>query len=238
MKMTMGMLRRIIRESYEFDMGNVVFSHRRVDGAPRNEPDTEWEADLYTNLEAWVSDTWMPRSLPDTLMALTQSKYKNFFKTARSNETLYRGISRVPIERIERWFTAKKNKMNSAALDVLLSGEEMTDYVPCRILLRPRNEEGGPMSWSRDRGIAETFAATASPGSAEGTMNVVFMTTPARVPGGTFDLEKIQIAVPDLVYTSDTGEHDASETEGEVITFGDVTAIGVKRVSEKAWRNE
>jgi hypothetical protein len=98
MKTTMRQLRRLIRE--ELDLGDVVFSPSRRDGAPRDEPNTPVEEKLFAGFKDWVEETdWARlsgflREL-EAILGSPGAKYSDFFRSPPRGTPLYRGMQAV-----------------------------------------------------------------------------------------------------------------------------------------------
>lgn len=216
MRLPLSALRRLIRE--ELDLGDVVFSPRRVDGVPKNEPDTADEAALFRDLAKWV------RGEPDTRGVYTglgdrlrdllySSKYSDFFRSPPPDTVIYRGMHGVPVSQLSGWLS--RDPKSAAAFRAMMDGDR--GWQPCRFTLAPRKH--GMTSWSTEEDTAaSSFAAASYP--MESATGVVFR---ARAAGArdAVDLSSIQAAVPDLSPGWD---------ESEVLVLGPVVVDGVRMV--------
>lgn len=213
-RLSVSALRRLVRE--ELDLGKVVFSPRRRDGAPTGERDTPEEAKLYGDLESWVVDVEGSAALAARLRSLMDSpRYSDFFHAPPGDVVVYRGLTNLRPEQLRRWMAAVPG--GDETWKAMMAGDD--GWKPCRITLRPKDH--GMMSWSRDEEVAtETFADPMA--NEEGRVSVVFS---AAVAGAreALDLSRITTAVDGLAY--------AGTAEGEVVTFGPVVTSRIRMMA-------
>lgn len=213
MRLSLSSLRRLVRE--ELDLGDVVFSPHRIDGAPVDEPDTAEEARLYRDLAKWIRGEPDSRGtyadLASRLRDLLYSrKHSDFFKSPPPDTVIYRGLHGLTPEAVSRWLS----RSGRDAWPELVDGR----WHPCRITLRPDRDD--MMSWSTSEAVATgTFARNVY--DEPGHVSVVFRAVVAGARDAV-DIDAIQGAVEGLY-----GEL----SEGEVLTLGPVVVDGVRRVS-------
>lgn len=220
MRLPLSSLRRRIREelalgeSRGLDLGDVVFSPRRRDGAPTDEDDTPEEEALFRAIRSWVQkgSENAPPGLADQIRDLLYSpRYSDFFFSPPPDTVIYRGLNDVRPEQLQRWLASSPDVWAS-----MMGGSE--DWHPCRITLTPGPR--GMTSWSTDERVAtEDFADTI--GNRDERVSVVF----SAVVGGArdaLDLAALQRAVEDLSYSG--------IDEGEVIVLGPIVTTGVRMV--------
>ena len=217
MKMTMRQLRRLIRE--ELDLGDVVFSPSRKDGAPTDEPNTPAEEKLFAAFSDWVQHTDWARLSPflkelEAILKSPGAKYSDFFREPPRGTPLYCGMQAVRWTTVEeQWLTGPKNAAARDAMDNSSRGEAECDFTL-------DIGDNYVSSWTTKFKVAEMFAMGQE--RMFSGDNIILVTYPEANPEPMLDLAFIQRAVPELLFAG-------SGDEGEVLGFGPT------RIKEIRW---
>lgn len=189
-----SVLNRLLREIDSVNLGDVQFSPQRIDGARKDEPNTEVENKLMDDLRMWIMDNTSvgdPQNLRKTLIELMQSpKYGKFFQPPQSNRPIYRGLYNISRETLGSW-------LKSCGADI--TGPR--GLKQCKFILRSLS--GGPESWTYSRQTAFDFAQL---GKKKGFYSVVVTAQPVDNLGAFMDLSEIQKKVSFLDFGIDKEE--------------------------------
>lgn len=74
MSLYKNVLRRLLIEAGQPDLGNIQFSPNRTDGASKEEPNTKDEDRIYRALRGWISSSTIDPDVVEKLYQLIQSK--------------------------------------------------------------------------------------------------------------------------------------------------------------------
>jgi hypothetical protein len=234
MRITESQLRRIVRQeilreaqhtqrtnpSAGPDWGDVLFSGKRNDGVPTDEPDTSSEFDFWWDLKEYVSDENLGRLAPSVVQkirdALSSGNYSKLVK-APPYGTLYRGTN------ADEAFVSRVTGLSGD--DLPRAGAMDVDFV-----LNPRGKQGGITSWSSSRRAATGFSgpaldkqgdpAHAAPG--KGFWPVLLWAAPVDNPNLFLDLAPIMTYTNNFLWS-------ARRDEREILGLGPI------RVTQIEW---
>lgn len=203
-----AVLKRLLKES-QLDIGNVQFSPNRIDGAPREEPNTPTEDKLYRDLLSWISSATIDPDSVEVLKGLmSSSKHGQFFREPPIGSEVYRGM-KVTKEVISGWTGLPSEKIAD-------SDDAVVDFT-----LQPKSSAGGLASWSYDMSVAEDFAYGSGKASRRGNYGVVLVAQVKDNSGVFLDLDHITSKV--------RGFQKSSAWEQEVLALGPV------RIDQLVW---
>ena len=223
-QLTVKVMQRLLCEARKsVDLGNIVFSPNRTDGAPTGEPDTPDEAKLYEDLLMWVFGGRFQdpeTTIPLLKKLLTHPRYKKFFVHPQAGSVLYRGISSVPIVKVEGWLSSGGHH---DALEAFHNGPRI-GHISTSLLVKPG--DAGATSWTYDETIARIKFSETKDDPGVGKCDLVFEAAASDNKGIFLDMTRMQSAVADLRFVASGGE--VEENEMEVIALGQVTLSGMR----------
>lgn len=202
-------LKRLLSEAGQPDLGNVQFSPIRTDGVSTDEPNTESEERIYRAFRDWLSGGTIDPDITNELRLLMKSKkYSSFFREPPSGAEVYRGT-----------------KMTEEALSKLLNKPvdknlESDDH-DVNVIVTPRVSKGGVASWSHDMSVAEDFAWGTGKATKRGNYGVVLIAQTDNNPGVFLDFNHI--------VNITNGFPKLAKREQEVLAMGPV------KVSQIVW---
>lgn len=141
--------RRLLQEN-SLDLGKIEFSPQRKDGAPKDEPNTDLEEEILSYLgDAVDAGEILPEEIRDTLASLMKSKKYGAFFHAPDVDLVYRGIGRLPREKVAKWMGVDPTELED-------EGEADVNFV-----MSPA-QASNHSSWTKDFDIAEKFSRRGS----------------------------------------------------------------------------
>lgn len=219
--------RRLLREGQqEIDLGKIVFSPHRSDGVPTDEPDTPDEEGLYGELLTWVGSARFDEeelTVPMLRKLMLHPEYKDFFVPPREGATLFRGISSVPINKVEGWLSAGGQH---EALEAFRKGPRK-GHVDTSLIVKTGISPAA--SWTYNEWIALKKFAEVKDDPGSDKCDLVFEASTDDNFGAFLDLSKIQAVVPSIKF--------AGEDEMEVIALRHVTLSGMQWRKSR-WREK
>jgi len=136
--------RRLLQEK-TLDLGKIEFSPQRKDGAPKNEPNTDLEEEILAYLGDAVDEgDIIPEEISSILSSLVKSKEYGDFFHAPDVEFVYRGIGRLPREKVANWVGVDPTELED-------TGEANVSFIMSPL-------RGAHSSWTKDSDIAEKFS--------------------------------------------------------------------------------
>ncbi len=171
MKLNLGELRRIINEE-ALDLGKVVFSPKRKDNVPKDEPNTSVEEDLWSAINQY---TLHGHALPPNIIGMLrglidQPPYDDFFTSpgVEGVDVVYRGMA-VDGKRLARWVGIPEEKLGEYGERDNLSRTFSLPQIGVKGYVKP-------MSFSKDPDVAHAFSIPTMFSSDDQTTYSIIMT--------------------------------------------------------------
>lgn len=158
-------------------LGRIAFSPFRVEKSiPKNEINTEREAQLYDALEAHVDrNIKLPKEETDFIKSMMkQGRYENMFKEPE-HELLYRGMN-IPGHWLKKILG-------------LRPGAPLKEKGSAKVNFLYRPKQGNATSWSTKKTVAKTFGGP-------GMYEIIFTASVADNPNAFLDLDGIYKVYP------------------------------------------